>query len=59
MRIELFDLAGRRVAVLRDAHEDAGVHRLSWDTSGLRRGMYFYRIRAGGRAVSRSVLILE
>ena len=57
--IALFDIAGRRVATLQNGPQNAGMHQVSWDTSSLESGMYFYRLQAGRVVLSRSVLILK
>ena len=57
--ISAYDVAGRRVATLDGGTRSAGVHQVNWDTSGLRRGIYFVRMRAGTEVLSRSVLVLK
>lgn len=47
VRVEAFDLLGRRVAVLDDAERAAGVHRVVWDAAP---GRYLLRLSAGGQA---------
>ncbi len=58
-RLEVIDLAGRKVATLLHGHQTAGPHRISWTTSGLSPGVYFYRLRAGAASVSRIVRIIR
>jgi len=56
--LEVFDVAGRRVATLVDADLEAGTHRADWRPQRMRSGVYFARLSAGGRtAVERMVLI--
>ena len=57
--IEVYDIAGRRVATVERGMRDAGDHAASWDARGVSRGMYFYRLRAGSATVTRSVLVLK
>jgi hypothetical protein len=57
--IGVYDVAGRRVATLENAHRPAGTHVVTWDASGLCQGMYFYRLRAGPKTVARPVLVLR
>jgi hypothetical protein len=45
--LAVYDLAGRRVAVVRNARESSGVHRANWNPGGLGGGLYFYRLTAG------------
>lgn len=52
MRLVVFDLLGRRIAVLADGEFPAGYHVVSWDrrdATGVRvkPGVYLYRLEAG------------
>jgi hypothetical protein len=60
--IEVFDIQGRRVALVADTYVSAGRHDLRWDegaeaTSRLASGVYFYRVQAPGITSIRKVLI--
>lgn len=46
VRIALYDLLGREVALLLDERRDAGVHEIGFDAAGLASGAYFYRLQA-------------
>jgi Secretion system C-terminal sorting domain len=62
-RITVLDLAGREVAILTDASYAAGRHRLSWsgetDHGRVAGGIYFVRIRAGGKSLTQRVAIVH
>jgi flagellar hook assembly protein FlgD len=63
VRLEVFDLVGRRVATLRDAWTPAGRHSIDWNSrdgngSPLRPGAYLYRITAGPFRAQRKLVIL-
>lgn len=45
--LEILDAFGRRVLLLRDTQEKAGMRQVEFDASALRGGMYFYRLTAG------------
>jgi len=49
VRLEVFDVAGRSVAVLTDGAYATGTYRLRWDGRRLGPGLYFYRLTAGNR----------
>ena len=53
IRLGVFDLAGREVAVLADGWRDAGEHAVPWDASRVARGVYLCRLelRGAGRGV--------
>jgi hypothetical protein len=58
VNLSLFDVNGRRRAVLLDEHREAGEHVLPLDRGGLAQGVYFIRMEAGGRtAVTRVVFL--
>ncbi len=63
-RVEVFDLRGRRVALLADEVLPAGPHEVTWDGLGdaggtLPSGTYFVRLRAGGREQVRRAMLLR
>lgn len=45
--LEVFDMLGRRVAILVDDIQPAGKHTAIWNASDCSSGMYVYRLRAG------------
>ena len=47
VRLEVYDLLGRRVATLVDEVVTAGSHEVNWNASDLPSGMYFVRLTAG------------
>ncbi len=42
--INLFDMAGRQITTLVDAHKPAGFHNINFNVTALLNGMYYYRI---------------
>src|SRR5213075_943925 len=61
-RLELFDAAGRRVAVLADGWFTAGRQRLDWSASAhgaLHPGLYWARLTFAGEARSVKIVILN
>ena len=65
VRIDLWDLNGRRVRSLVDGRMGAGQHQVHWDGRGhggdaLPAGAYFYRMSVGGNpaAITRKVVLL-
>ncbi len=64
VRIDVFDVLGRRVATLVNAELAAGPHDVAWDghadTGGpLPSGLYLYRLSTAGSVASRSMLLLR
>jgi hypothetical protein len=59
VRLEVFDLLGRRVAVLADEGMAAGTHRVTFDAGDLASCMYVYRLEAGDFVASRRMLLAK
>ncbi|MBD3348356.1 MAG: T9SS type A sorting domain-containing protein [Candidatus Eisenbacteria bacterium] len=64
VRIDVYNVAGRRVATLVDREMPAGWHTASWDGrdsggNAVAAGMYFYRIDAGTRTASRKMVLVR
>jgi hypothetical protein len=62
VRLAVYDVAGREVAVLRSGVEEPGPHAMSWDGRGgrgehLASGVYFIRLTHGGRSDVRKIVI--
>lgn len=64
VRLEIFDITGRRVATLVDERVAAGWHEVTWrgrDGAGraVASGVYIYRLEAGGRSVARRMVLVR
>ena len=57
--LEVFDLLGRRVALLADGEIAAGEHRVTFDARGVSAGVYVVRLRSGDAAFTRRVTVLR
>lgn len=57
IRLDLFDASGRRVTCLASDHQEAGRHRFIWDARRHPTGIYLMSLRAGGKIVTRKVLV--
>jgi hypothetical protein len=55
--IEIFDILGRRVAMLADGPRPAGRHSVVWDASGRPSGVYAYRIAGADGQTKRMTLL--
>ena len=55
--IGVYDVAGRHVATLLDATQEAGGHTLTWDVGRLPSGLYFYRLRTGTGVATKTLLL--
>jgi hypothetical protein len=60
VRIEILDLAGRRVALVLDGLLDAGRHEARWSAGpGVRPGVYRCRLSAGSRHAERAIVLVR
>jgi hypothetical protein len=59
VRLEVFDLVGRKVATLVEGRRPAGRLETSWDASRLPGGVYFYLLRTEGGMVTRKAVLLK
>jgi len=63
VRLEVFDLLGRRIAMLAEGRMTSGVHSVSWnrlDPSGspVKPGVYLYRLTAGREVAQKRMIVL-
>ena len=59
VKVQLFDVNGRRVAMLGDELRAAGRNEIAWNTGGLRPGVYVMDIEAAGRHERTHVVVLR
>ena len=59
VRLEVFDLLGRRVATLVDGEQEAGPHETMLQGARLASGAYFVRLTSGDRSVTQQVRIVR
>ncbi len=59
VRLEVFDMLGRRVAVLVEQTLPAGVYEARFDAADLASGLYLYRLTAGKQVQTRKMLLLK
>jgi photosystem II stability/assembly factor-like uncharacterized protein len=57
--LKLYDLLGREVATLVNDEQQAGVHAVRVDASGLASGVYFYRLATPAFAETRKLIVLR
>jgi hypothetical protein len=59
VQLGVYDVSGRRVALLENAPMAAGEHLATWVTGGLRSGVYYCRLRTATATLTRPVLVLR
>ncbi len=59
VQLEVFDMTGRRVAVLVNGQMDAGHHSVTFNGANLSSGVYIYRMAAGGQVFSKRLTLIK
>jgi uncharacterized protein (TIGR02145 family) len=59
VRLEVYTMAGQRVAVLASGEQRAGWHTAMFDGSNLASGVYIYRLQAGGFVQTRKLILIK
>ncbi|MEX0685343.1 MAG: T9SS type A sorting domain-containing protein [Balneolales bacterium] len=59
VRLAVYDLLGREVAVLASGSREAGIHQVSWDARAAASGMYIYRLEAYGRTLTGKMTLIK
>jgi hypothetical protein len=59
VRLVIFDLLGREVAVIQNDRKEPGKYAVKFDASNLPSGIYLYRIQAGDFVATRKLVVLK
>ena len=64
VRIDVYDIAGRRVRTLRDEEYLPGEYEVPWDLRnedglGVASGIYLYRLQAGGESITKKLAVIK
>jgi hypothetical protein len=59
VRLVVYDVVGREVAVLVNEHKAPGTYSTQFDGTGLSSGVYFYRLTAGPNIQSRKMVLMK
>jgi hypothetical protein len=59
VKIEIYDILGRKVETLVQGEQPAGYLQVIWDASDRSSGLYFYRIQAGDYSETRKMVLLK
>ena len=59
VRLVVYDILGRQVAVLVDGRQTPGEHEVRFDGGNLSSGVYFYRLTAGSSSKVRTMVLLK
>ncbi len=59
VRLQVYDILGRRVATLADERQTAGFHTVTWSPRGLASGVYLLRMQAGDQRFTRKLTLVR
>lgn len=59
IRLSVFDLLGREIAVLVDEVRNSGTHSVRFDATGFAAGVYFMRLKAGSEEILGKMLLAK
>ena len=59
VRLDVYDVLGRRVQTLVNKRRQAGYHEIRWDPRSLASGVYFYRIATPDGWVNRQMTLIK
>jgi hypothetical protein len=59
VRIEIYDLLGRKVETLINSEKQAGRYQAVWESVSYSSGLYFYRIETGDFIETKKMILLK
>jgi uncharacterized lipoprotein YddW (UPF0748 family) len=59
VRLSVYDVLGRRVALLADQGMPEGLHQVTFDGTGLSSGVYLYRLQAGQQILTQKMMLIK
>ena len=59
VRLEVFDVLGRRVETVVDQHYSRGTHLVRWNNESLSRGVYLVRMEVDGRPAGLQTVVRQ
>ncbi len=59
VRLSVYDVTGREIAVLVDRQQAPGEYQVNWDAGQMSSGVYIYRLEAGGQTLTRNMTFVK
>jgi len=59
VRLSVYDILGREVAVLANEIQTAGAHEVTFLANGLSSGIYFYKLQAANGVITKKMMLLK
>ena len=59
VRIDIYDILGRKVQTLLDVKQQAGSYQVIWNADGVVSGIFYYRLQTGDKSISRPMTVIK
>ncbi len=59
IKIDIFDIVGRKIATIQEKEKPAGVHNVIWNAENLSSGVYFYKLQADDFEGTRRMILVK
>jgi hypothetical protein len=59
VKLEIFNLLGQSIAIIFQGTLEAGYHEVTWDAGSAPSGVYFYRLSADDKSLTRKMMLLK
>jgi photosystem II stability/assembly factor-like uncharacterized protein len=59
VELTIYNMLGQKVSMLVSEKQEAGLHAVEWDASGMASGVYYYRLQAEGFVQTRKLVLLK
>jgi Secretion system C-terminal sorting domain len=59
VRLEVFDMLGRKVSTLVNERQATGSYQASFNAAGLASGIYFYKLQAGSFSETKKMMLVK
>jgi flagellar hook assembly protein FlgD len=59
VRLDVYGAGGRLIRTLDEGTENAGLHSIVWDATGLSSGVYFYRLSVGKQTITKKCVVMN
>ncbi|TNE72860.1 T9SS type A sorting domain-containing protein [bacterium] len=59
VRLEVYDILGRRISILMNETKSAGRYNVTFNAQNLASGVYFYRLSAGSKVITKQMTLIK
>ncbi len=59
MKLSVYDVLGKEIAVLVNEKQQAGIYKVEWDASNYPSGVYFYKLITQGYSETKKMVLVK